>query len=129
MGKQDEKLDKITDSTISMKDIWKDVMYNIRKCAEIELLYDKEVLAIKKELGEDVYKVIQKEVEDSKPTYINLYEKISIIDDPLKDRLVMNEPDAEDDEAYDQIMNLIKVKMDEIKKLEEMEELVKKIKK
>ena len=129
MGKQDEKLDKITDSTISMKDIWKDVMYNIRKCAEIELLYDKEVLAIKKELGEDVYKVIQKEVEDSKPTYINLYEKISIIDDPLKDRLVMNEPDIEDDEAYDQIMNLIKVKMDEIKKLEEMEELVKKIKK
>lgn len=129
MGKQDEKLDMITDSTISMKDIWKDVMYNTRKCAEIELLYDKEVLAIKKELGEDVYKVIQKEVEDSKPTYINLYEKISIIDDPLKDRLVMNEPDIEDDEAYEQIMNLIKVKMNEIKKLEEMEELVKKIKK
>ena len=127
--KQDEKLDKITDSTISIKDIWKDIIYNIKRCAEIELLYDKEVRAIKKELGEDTYNVIRKEVEDSKPTYINLYEKICIIEDPLKDRLVLNELDEEDEEAYTQLQLLIKIKMDEIKKLEEIEELIKKIKK
>ena len=129
MGEQDDKLDAITDSTISMKDIWKDIVYNTKKCAEIELLYDKEVDSIKKELGEDIYKVIQNEIEENKPTYLNLYEKISIIDDPLKDRLVMNKFDEEDDEAYTQLQLLLKIKRDEINKLEEMEELIKKIKK
>lgn len=114
MGKRKQEQNDITDATISMKDIWKDVMYNTKRCAEIELLYEKEIELIKAEFGENIYKVIQNEIEDNKPTYINLYEKILIIDDPLKDRLILNEFDDEDKESYEQLMDLIKIRMKEI---------------
>ena len=103
-------------ANISIKRIWKNTLFNMEQYANAENKYDQEIKKIKKEYGTEVFETMKDVIEDYKPDYREIHTKMPIIDPSEITVLKLNKFDNEDEIAYDQLINYIRIRLKEIEK-------------